>query len=242
METERQMELSSDSEDEERKYFFDLQNFFEKDCASLLRTLLENIFPDYAKLLNEIPEGTYETDENPGGIISKKDKIFLSEENCISRKFKLDLLFKIFQTGVCDKHFGSLSVGWLDNDTSFQKPQNTSGVIYQILQIRSQFTLCKDKEEIPKTDFEDFCDILHRGAKCLSKDYPALGNKFIRRIEKTLGTKTYGNIWLYLILFLVCGCFFFLLFFKKLFEIFHPIFFIFQQSPLILTEFPLKFK
>ena len=183
---------SSDSEDEERKYYFELRKFFDDDCTILLRSLLEEFFPEYTTLLQNIPREAYETNENPEGIITKKHQHILEKEGRISKKFKLDLLCTIFQTGVCDECCGRPSSGWHNNDTSFD-PQSTGDDILKLLQIWRQYLSDEDTEDISKKDNEIIWRILLCSAERLCIKYPLFGKKFFRSVEKKLTKNDTGK-------------------------------------------------
>lgn len=176
----------SESEDEERDYYFKLRTFFDNDCTKLLRNLLENYFPEYTIFLQKIPQDAYETDDNPGGIISKKHRHTLEKERSISTKFKFNLLCIIFQTGICDEMCGCPSGGWQNNNPYLADPQNTGDDILQLFKIWQQYLSDEDTEDLSEKDYDKICSILLRVSQRLSKNYPIIGKKFLRSAEKTL--------------------------------------------------------
>lgn len=152
--------MSSESENEERDNFFELQIFFCNECTQLLRSILKSYFVDYTEFLNQM--------EDFYGSISEKDQDLIKKENANFKKFKLELLCIIFESGVCNE----------SNLTT------TGEDILQILQIWRQYIVNNDDEVISESDYENIKRILYEVAGNLSNTFPSFGERFLKKIGK----------------------------------------------------------
>lgn len=180
--------MSSESDEEDRNNFFQLRMLFEKDCTQLLRKVLENYFSNCANLLEKIPKEAYATEN---GIISDKNEKLLKRDNLNFKRFNLDLLCVIFQTGVCDECFGRPQCGWQPMEKNFiSNPQNTGDDILRLMQIWRQHLENNEEEEMTINNSNMIRKMLYDVACRLSNTFPSDGKRFLKKIEK--GTS--GNV------------------------------------------------
>lgn len=180
--------MSSESDEEDRNNFFQLRMLFEKDCTQLLRKVLENYFSNCANLLEKIPKEAYATEN---GIISDKNEKLLKRDNINFKRFNLDLLCVIFQTGVCDEFCGRPQCGWQPMEKNFiSNPQNTGDDILRLMQIWRQHLENNEEEEMTINNSNMIWKMLYDVACRLSNTFPSDGKRFLKKIEK--GTS--GNV------------------------------------------------
>lgn len=180
--------MSSESDEEDRNNFFQLRMLFEKDCTQLLRKVLENYFSNCANLLEKIPKEAYATEN---GIISDKNEKLLKRDNLNFKRFNLDLLCVIFQTGVCDEFCGRPQCGWQPMEKNFiSNPQNTGDDILRLMQIWRQHLENNEEEEMTINNSNMIRKMLYDVACRLSNTFPSDGKRFLKKIEK--GTS--GNV------------------------------------------------
>lgn len=180
--------MSSESDEEDRNNFFQLRMLFEKDCTQLLRKVLENYFSNCANLLEKIPKEAYATEN---GIISDKNEKLLKRDNINFKRFNLDLLCVIFQTGVCDEFCGRPQCGWQPMEKNFiSNPQNTGDDILRLMQIWRQHLENNEEEEMTINNSNMIRKMLYDVACRLSNTFPSDGKRFLKKIEK--GTS--GNV------------------------------------------------
>lgn len=178
--------MSSESEDEDqliRSNYFNLRNFFDNDCTKLLRNVLKEYFQNYTNLLKKISQDGKNAERSNFNFTEGELEMIKKETN-ISKRFKFELIDKIFRTGVCDEFCGGPSVDWNSHgETPLSNYQNSGDGFLQLFNIWRQYIEQNDQEEISESDIKIVRTILREVAHHLKHSFPEF-EKLVLRIER----------------------------------------------------------